>query len=306
MIMVVGSGTNVDYHLLRDKLKSNLPTLPAVFDDLSSMLKDPNSPTHSIQEIMRSDPTISMKVLRIANSVQYRGERERVTDVGEAIGTLGFDKIHMVILTSSVFKAFNLKDSKDLNYDPADLWKHSLGTAVASSTIAELTNLVPRQRAYSCGLVHDVGKVARLQVHPEEFCRDVGDALYDETSLIEVEKKNNSPSHDILGQIVCKEWGLNRDVESVIRWHHVYDLEERDSVSDVEINNLIDVVIVGNWLSHTMKFGFSGHRSGKSLPIEVLERLSLEEDQLDFFKEETRESFKDFKNFLKLVERSVI
>ena len=106
-------------------------------------------------------------------------ERERVTDVGEAIGTLGFDKIHMVILTSSVFKAFNLKDSKDLNYDPADLWKHSLGTAVASSTIAELTPIwFPGNEP----IVVDSSMMSeKLQdsVHPEEFCRDVGDALYD-------------------------------------------------------------------------------------------------------------------------------
>ena len=278
----------------------------AIFDDLSCMLKDPNSPTHSIQEIMKSDQTLSMKVLRVANSVQYRGERERVTDVGEAIATLGFDKIHMVILTSSVFKAFKVENANNLNYDPAELWKHSLGTAVASSTISELTQLVTRQRAYSCGLVHDIGKVARLQLHPNEFCQDVGDALYDETTLIEIERKKNSPSHDVLGQIVCKEWGLNRDVESVIRWHHEGNTENRESVVDPEINSLIDVVMVGNWLAHSMNFGFSGHRSGKLLSNEIRERLSLDDEQLDFFREETRESFKDFKNFLKLIERSVV
>lgn len=299
-------GVNIDYVFLREQLKDNLPTLPAVFDDLSNMLKDPNSPTHSIQEIMRSDQTLSMKVLRVANSVRYRGERERVTDVGEAIGTLGFDKIHMVILTSSVFKAFKVNNAKNLTYDPAELWKHSLGVAVASSTIAELTNLVSRQRAYSCGLVHDIGKVARLQLHPEDFCRDVGDALYEETSIIAIEKKNNSPAHDLLGQIVCKEWGLNRDVESVIRWHHEEDISERDLSEDDEINKLVDIVMTGNWLAHTMGLGFSGHRASRTLPDSLRERLSLDDDQIDFFKQETRESFKDFKDFLKLVERSVV
>jgi len=303
---VDGLGASVDYTFLKEQLKDNLPTLPAIFDDLSLMLKDPNSPTHSIQEMMRSDQTLSMKVLRVANSVQYRGERERVTDVSDAISTLGFDKIHMVILTSSVFKAFKVDNAKNLNYDPAELWKHSLGVAVASSTIAELTNIVPHQRAYSCGLVHDIGKVARLQLHPEDFCRDVGDALYDEVSMIEIERQKNSPSHDLLGCIVCKEWGLNRDVESVIRWHHEDDLDKRDSTYGDDLNSLIDVVMAGNWLAHSMNYGFSGHRSAKHLSPEVRERLSLDDDQIDFFKEETRESFKDFKNFLKLVERSVV
>ena len=149
----------INYKSIGEELKDSLPTLPTVFESLSDMLKDPNSPTHSIQEMMKSDQTLTMKVLRVANSVHYRGERERVTDVGEAIGTLGFDKIHMVILTASVFKAFSFKNAKDLNYDPVELWKHSLGAAVASSTIAELTNHCQRQRAYSCGLVHDLSLI---------------------------------------------------------------------------------------------------------------------------------------------------
>ena len=221
-------GSIVNYNELSEELKDNLPTLPTIFESLSDMLKDPNSPTHSIQEIMKSDQTLSMKVLRVANSVTYRGERARVTDVGEAIGTLGFDKIHMVILTSSVFKAFSFKNSKNLSFDPAELWKHSLGVAVSSATIAEHTNLCQRQRAYSCGLIHDIGKVARLQLHPESFCEDVGDALYEENSFTQIEKNKNSPSHVRLGQIVCKEWRLNRDVESVVRWHHEPEIVERE------------------------------------------------------------------------------
>ncbi|MAL87163.1 MAG: hypothetical protein CMI23_12505 [Opitutae bacterium] len=298
-------GSVIDYNVISEQLKDNLPTLPTVFESLSEMLKDPNTSTDSIQEVMKSDQTLTMKVLRVANSVHYRGERDRVTDVGEAIGTLGFDKIHMVILSASVFKAFSFKNSKDLNYDPVELWKHSLGAAVASSTIAELTNHCPRQRAYSCGLVHDIGKVARLQIHPESFCEDVGDALYDEVTFLEVEEKKNSPTHDRVGQIVCKEWGLNRDVESVIRWHHQPDIVERGTVGEDELNKLIDVVHVGNWMSHSLHFGFSGHRSHGKLSQEVMERLYLDDDQIDFFKEETRENFKEFRKFLNLIERAV-
>jgi hypothetical protein len=33
-------------------------------------------------------------------------------------------------------------------------------------------------------------------------------------------------------------------------------------------------------------------------------RLNLDEDQLDYFKQETRENFKEFRNFLNLIERA--
>ncbi len=52
-------------------------------------------------------------------------------------------------------------------------------------------------------------------------------------------------------------------------------------------------------------FGFSGHRShGKLSPI-IMERLFLDEDQLDYFKQETRENFKEFRKFLNLIERAL-
>ena len=56
-------GGFIDYKSIGEELKDNLPTLPTVFESLSDMFKDPNSPTHSIQEIMKSDQTLTMKVL---------------------------------------------------------------------------------------------------------------------------------------------------------------------------------------------------------------------------------------------------
>ena len=122
-----------------------------------------------------------------------------------------------------------------------------------------VNNHCQRQRAYSCGLVHDIGKVARLKLHPQSFCEDVGEAIYEEISLLEVEQRRILRHR--VGQIVCNEWGLNRDVESVIRWHHEPDIVEQGTSGEDELNKLIDVVYVGNWLSHALHFGFSGHRS---------------------------------------------
>ena len=80
-------GSVIDYNVISEQLKDNLPTLPTVFESLSEMPKDPNSIIDSIQRETSPDQTLTMKVLRVANMSHYRGERDRVTDVGEAIGT---------------------------------------------------------------------------------------------------------------------------------------------------------------------------------------------------------------------------
>ena len=73
------------------------------------------------------------------------------------------------------------------------------------------------------------------------------------------------------------------------------EIRKTENCVDPEINSLIDVVMVGNWLAHSMNFGFSGHRSGKLLSNEI-RRLFFDDEQLDFSRR-NRESFKDFKNF---------
>lgn len=294
--------SRIDYQTLLIQVGQDLPTIPTVLEELSAMLKDGNSSTQSVREMMVSDPSITMKILRVANNVYYRGARSRVTDVEEAIGTLGFDKIHMVILTTAVFEAFSFS-SKDLKFEPADLWQHSLGTAVASSTIAELTGLCVPQRAYTSGLIHDIGKVARLRLDSDSFCQDVGDALYDEIPLHQIEEKKGSPLHHVLGHLVCKKWGLNQDVESVVHWHHEHEIEKRIGIGTVDLHRLIDVVSLGNWTAHAMHFGFSGHRSHGKAPEMLIARMGLKEDDVSDIKTRTRESFKEFRAFLAVLKR---
>jgi len=294
--------SRIDYQSLITQVGQNLPTIPTVLEELSAMLKDGNSSTESVREMMVSDPSMTMKILRVANNVYYRGARSRVTDVEEAIGTLGFDKIHMVILTTAVFEAFSFS-SKDLKFEPADLWQHSLGTAVSSSTIAELTGWCVPQRAYTSGLIHDIGKVARLRLDSDAFCQDVGDALYDEVPLHQVEEKKGSPLHHRLGHLVCKKWGLNQDVESVVHWHHEPEVEKRIGIGTEDLHRLIDVVSLGNWTAHAMHFGFSGHRSHGKVSEVLVDRMGLKEDDLSDIKTRTRESFKEFRAFLAVLKR---
>jgi HD-like signal output (HDOD) protein len=67
----------------------------------------------------------------------YRGNRERVTSVNEAVGSLGFESIKNIVLNSSVFKIFdNGIESQD--FDLSDLWQHSMGVGWASRNIARI------------------------------------------------------------------------------------------------------------------------------------------------------------------------
>ena len=290
--------SSINYEYLVGQIQRNLPTLPTIVNELTNVLQNPDASTFAVEDVMTADQSMTMKILRVANTSFYRGGRERVTDANEAIGTLGFEKIRNVVLTTSVFKMFS-GPSAEQKFSLEGLWKHCLGVASASRCIANFLGKSWSERAYTCGLVHDIGKVARFKLdeseETEDFITDSQTSLDKKINFYKSELINQSPRHDYLGYLICKNWGLSRFVEGVVRWHHEPEPEHRQKVTSEEAHELIDVVILANWAVNDQKFGFSGHESPDKPSDALLSRLNLNPGQIDHL-------YKDIENELKMTE----
>ena len=275
---------SIDYDHIINQIQRNLPTLPTIVNELTNILQNPDSSTFAVEEVMTSDQSMTMKILRVANTSFYRGNRDRVTDASEAIGTLGFEKIRNVILTTSVFKMFS-EDNAEEKFSLEGLWKHSLGVAAACRTLAKYLGKPWHERAYTCGLVHDIGKVARYKLDEEDntkhFIKDSQLALDKKINFFKAELINRSPRHDYLGYLICKNWGLSSHVESVVRWHHEPNPELRKKVLSEEAGEVIDLVIIANWAVNYLEFGFGGHDQPDVPSDGLMARLNIFPAQVD-------------------------
>ena len=276
--------STINYEYLVGQIQRNLPTLPTIVNELTNVLQNPDASTFAVEDVMTSDQSMTMKILRVANTSFYRGSRERVTDANEAIGTLGFEKIRNVVLTASVFKMFS-GPSAEQKFSLEGLWKHCLGVASASRCIANFLGKSWHERAYTCGLVHDIGKVARFKLDEgeatQDFLKDSQTSLDKKINFYKSELINQSPRHDYLGYLICKNWGLSGFVEGVVRWHHEPIPERRQKVTSTEAHDLIDLVILANWAVNEQKFGFSGHETPDKPTDALLTRLNLHSTQID-------------------------
>ena len=271
----------IDYEYLIQQIQRNLPTLPIIVNELTNIMENPDTSTQAVEEVMVSDQSICTRILRVANTSFYRGSREKVTCANEAIGTIGFDKIKDVILTTSVFKVFAGKESAEEKFSLENMWKHSMGVAAASRSIAKYLGKSWHETAYTCGLVHDIGKVARFKLdednNDDQFISDSQFALDKKVNFFQAELMNNSPRHDYLGYLICRHWGLSGAVEGVVRWHHEPNPEKRTRVAPgSEISELIDLVMVANWIVNKLKFGFSGHETPDPPSDALLARLRID------------------------------
>ena len=155
---------------------------------MTNVLENPDASTFAVEDVMVSDAPMTTRILRVANTNFYRGSREKVTDANEAIGTLGFEKIRNVALTTSVFKMFSGPSAAD-KFSLEGLWKHCLGVASASTDYCKYLGKSWHETAYTCGLVHDIGKVARFKLDEDDetevFIKDSQTSLDKKISLIQ-------------------------------------------------------------------------------------------------------------------------
>ena len=133
----------------------DLPTLPVIFTELANMLSDTNSSVHDVEHLMESAQSLTMRVLKVANSAYYRVS-DRVTNIGEAVNYLGFDKLKKVALSSSILSIF--KGRTVTAFDINSFWKHGVGVAVASGTLVG-----PTQALAGAAAVASVGRPGRLR-----------------------------------------------------------------------------------------------------------------------------------------------
>ncbi|MFP4397406.1 MAG: HDOD domain-containing protein, partial [Desulfonatronovibrio sp.] len=136
----------------------DLPTLPAVLEEVSVLVEDPDSSTEQIAKAISQDQVLSAKVLKMVNSPIY-GFPRRISTIQHALVLLGFNVIRGLIISTSVFDI--MADSM------RGLWEHSLGCAMACASIAKQAGFKDPEEYSVAGLLHDLGKVVSIVQLPE-------------------------------------------------------------------------------------------------------------------------------------------
>ena len=85
---------------------SSLPPIPKVLQEISQLFNSPDISAKKVEMLIEKDPSLTLKVLSVANSPLY-GLKRNVNTVGAAILILGMHEIKSVL--TSVKLASTLK-----------------------------------------------------------------------------------------------------------------------------------------------------------------------------------------------------
>ncbi len=246
---------------------SDLPTLPAVVHQVIQVVNNPNSSIRQISDSLAQDPALSLRVLRLANS-SYYAIPGGATTIERAVTALGIDNVSQMVFTAAVFSQFDLASKAP--FDVREFWKHSLGVAVASETIARETGLRDTSMIYLAGLVHDIGKLAHFHIAKDEWLTVCKHAQTQNMTILEAERALGTVTHDALGYELVRQWQLPLIIQEVARLHHDTLL----STTQVTVHaQAVGIVYLANLLVHSLKFGSGGHNEIRNPSKEVVKRV---------------------------------
>ena len=278
---------------LLEKL-NDIPTLPMVANQVTGLINDPNSSSGDIASVLRKDQVLTAKVLKLINSPYY-GIPGEVTDVQRALAFLGFNTIAQLVLSLSVFSLFP-RDSK-ASFDVLEFWKHALATAVASEMIARKTGYERPEECFTCGLLHDIGKLVLRQIAPTEFQKVVDLAKKESISYSAAEEKLGLPTHGYLGEHIAERWRLPMVIRLAVRYHH-QDVSETTTILD-SLKRPVHIVRLANQWVVNQKIGYSGDASEGTLNPDFFDPLKINRALIDGFTEEFLSEFDNAGAFLR-------
>jgi HD-like signal output (HDOD) protein len=189
-----------------------LPTIPAVVQRLITALRDPDVDTRKIGEALSQDPILSAKVLRLANSSFFGGQRS-MASIDAAVAMIGIQALNKLIVACGVSLSFKEIPGIDLRI----FWRDALIAATAA------TKLAPRlgadaEEAYICGLLHATGHLILCQTYP-----DIADAMFTGfavargAELAAIEAGAFGIDHPAVGALWVETIGFPQPVADTIR-----------------------------------------------------------------------------------------
>jgi len=206
---------NIDAKIKRLK---DLPTLPTILMQCNKMLKNPNVSATELAKAIKSDPSISSKVLRLVNSAFY-GLSGKISSVSQAIVILGFNTVRNIFLSVSVFEL--LPKNEDFGgFQISKFWEHSIGCAVISKIFGQRLGMKDPEEVFTAGLLHDVGKVVIAKLFREDFSTILKTTHKEKVLFLDAEQEVLGITHYKIGELIAKDWKLPSTLTETICFHH--------------------------------------------------------------------------------------
>lgn len=196
---------------------ANLPTPPAVAVRLIELGRDPDVELGQLVEVIKLDPALSAKLLRIANSALYGGRRQ-ARDLRQALFMLGMKAVLSLALSFTLVRALDREEGRDA-LDYTRFWRRSLLAGLFSQALGDQLRIKDGEELFLAGLLQDIGMLALDRALPDLYRG--GRALqsrHDE--LVDFERVQLRVDHGDVAAWLLARWNLPERIVTAVAASH--------------------------------------------------------------------------------------
>lgn len=244
-----------------------LPTAPKVVEELISSFDKASVSTEEIAKKLSTDPVLSAKLLRLANSAYYHVSRS-IGTVEDAVLMLGFVTVRTLVISSGLVSGFKSVPGLDLK----QFWRYSLHTAVAAKWIAKKTR-ENTDLAFTIGMMHAIGQLVIHAAAPEQALALGKVAGPLDPRRLDAENASLGFCFADVGAELAKRWKFPSAFSDTISAFPA-------PLNGAQPNRLAAVVALAAWRARVDENKLSDEEIEACYPTEMAEALGLEDGAL--------------------------
>jgi HD-like signal output (HDOD) protein len=191
----------------------DLPPAPKVLHTLQRVLVADDTPIEDIAEIIKLEPGLSARVVRMAKSVHF-GRGAQIDDIVEAIQRVGIKGVHELV-TFAVASQLIGRPLVSYGLTAQELWHRAVACAIAAASLAEHSN-ANRSDAYTAGLMHGLGLIVIDRYAAKERRQRILPSSGYPVDFAPAERDWLGFSHAEAGAALLELWGFSPSVISAV------------------------------------------------------------------------------------------
>ncbi len=254
---------------------ADLPPMPAVAIKVLELLGDPNVNYKKLGQVISSDPAVSARLLKVANSSFYSMKRQ-IKTLDHAVSIVGERTLRSLVLAASLEglnKSYGLLEKM--------LWEDSIGCAVGCRVLARKFAAAEPEEAFLAGLFRHLGKVVMNYTDSESYHSLIEANYAGEGSYSELEGRFFPYAHAVVGAAVLDKWNFSRFLVMTTLHHDDLKVAHEDEESG---DNLLRLTAIVNLSDHICRrIGIGQREADESIEVAGClgaEALELDEDDV--------------------------
>lgn len=196
--------------------KLRFPSPPAVALKILEAVRGNDNSFEDIAQIINADPSLALRVLKIANSSLY-GLKKSVSSLAQATGLIGTDAIKNIALSFVIVGEFQHKTQGSFSLDL--FWRRSLTTAVAAEIIGKTVGHRD-QDLFVSGLLQDMGVLLFFLSLPEDYTTVLDNKRVNGLGLCHEEREKFGCDHTEIALHLFTAWNIPDSIKLPIRYSH--------------------------------------------------------------------------------------